>query len=404
MRILFLTQIIPYPPDAGPRVKTWHVLRYLVDRGHEVILASFVRPDEVAHVPVLEELCTAVYTVPIQRSRVKDVGYFLRSNLTGRPFLIERDDLPQMRQVVDDVLASEQIDVIHADQLTMTQFALGKRPFTIFDAHNATWTITKRIAENARWFLRPVLALETNRIKRYETKLVEEFSHTMVVIDQDKDALTEDVPANRKQAVGAKITSIPIAVDTEKLQPANRDPNSINIMTLGSLNYPPNADGIRWFLQEVFPLVQKQVPNITLTIIGKNPPSDFVQAAAEQPDHVDVTGYVVDLDPYMDAAVVMVVPVRAGSGMRVRLLEAFARGMPCVTTTIGLEGIHATHDKEVLIADDPESFAVETLRLLNDAQLRESLSENGRKLAVNEYDWQVALKRMDAVFDRAKDA
>src|SRR5574341_428010 len=125
MRILFLTQIIPYPPDSGPKVKTWHVLRYLAERGHEVILASFMRAEEEDYVPVLKKYCTEVYTIPIRRSRLKDAGYWLLSHLTGRPFLIERDDIQAMRHYVQEILASISIDVIHADQLTMTQFALA---------------------------------------------------------------------------------------------------------------------------------------------------------------------------------------------------------------------------------------------------------------------------------------
>ena len=133
MRILFLTQIIPYPPDAGPRVKTWHVLRYLVGRGHDVTLASFVRTEERPHIATLEKLGLDVHTVPINRSRVADMGYWLRSHLTGRPFLIERDDLKKMRQLVSHLLQAGDFDVIHADQLTMTQYALNvgegeKRP------------------------------------------------------------------------------------------------------------------------------------------------------------------------------------------------------------------------------------------------------------------------------------
>ena len=105
MRILFLTQIIPYPPNAGPRVKTWHVLRYLYERGHEVTLASFVRDEELPYVAKLDEVCTAVHTVPINRSRVADVRYWLQSHVSGRPFLIERDDLSGMRQLVQKLLA-----------------------------------------------------------------------------------------------------------------------------------------------------------------------------------------------------------------------------------------------------------------------------------------------------------
>jgi len=408
MRILFLTQIIPYPPNAGPRVKTWNLLRYLAEQDHDVSLVSFVRPEEEEFVPVLEQVCRAVYPVPIARSRVADVGYWLKSHVSGRPFLIERDDLPQMRQRVTHLLTTESFDVIHADQLTMTQFALnvktngdGKRPFTIFDAHNATWTIWQRMRENAPLFLKPVYRIEENRIKKYEGMLVNSFDHTLVVIDPDRDALLEGVERSRAADLSKRISSIPIAVDTKKLQPVARRPGSTNIMTMGSLHYPPNADGIRWFLQEVFPLIQRQMPYVTLTVIGKSPPIDFVQMANESNGAIEVTGFVDDLTPYMERAALMVVPVRAGSGMRVRLLEAFARAMPTVTTTIGLEGITATHDQEILVADTPQTFAAETIRLLQDQDLQKRLAENGRFLAENKYDWQVALRQMDKVYAKA---
>lgn len=406
MNILFLTQIIPYPPDAGPRVKTWHVLRYLADRGHQVTLASFVRPDEVQHVDALYDVCTAVHTVPIHRSRVRDVGYWLRSHFSGRPFLIERDDLAEMRQLVDQLVAENAFDVVHADQLTMTQFALdfdGGRPYTIFDAHNATWTISARLAENAPLFLKPVLQLETARIKRYEADLVANLDHTMVVIEPDERALLAGVANGRRQALAERISVIPIAVDTNELQPANRHPQSRNILTLGSLHYPPNADGIRWFVEEIFPQIRAQAPDVTLTIIGKNPPADFQRWAAQEPDVFNVTGYVEELTPYMEKAALMVVPVRAGSGMRVRLLEAFARAMPTVTTTIGLEGIEATSGQEVLVADTPTDFATATLDLLTDRELQTRLAHNGRQLAESKYDWRVVLQKMDAVYARAEE-
>lgn len=408
MKILFLTQIIPFPPNAGPRVKTWHVLNYLVERGHEVTLASFVREDEVEYVPVMQELLTAVHTIPIQRNRIDDIRYWLKSNVSGRPFLMERDDLKPMRQLVQKLLAEETFDVVHADQLTMTQFALdakvggGKRPFIIFDAHNATWSIWERMRENAPFFLKPIYKLEESRIKQYEAMLVQEFDHTMVVIDPDRDALLEGVEKGRWNTLRPRISSIPIAIDAEKLQPTVRKEGSCNIMTLGSLNYPPNADGIRWFMEQVFPLVRQQIPDVTLTVIGKNPPADFIDIANRYPGKINVTGYVDELTPYMEAAALMVVPVRAGSGMRVRLLEAFARAMPAVTTTIGLEGIHATHGKEILVADEVETFAQETIRLLQDSFLQQHLAENGRILAETTYDWRAVLKKMDAVYDLAQ--
>jgi glycosyltransferase involved in cell wall biosynthesis len=408
MNILFLTQIVPFPPDAGPKVKTYHVLRALIGQGHSVTLVSFVRPEEVQHLPALEKICKAVHAVPIHRSRLADVGYMLRSYLTNRPFLIERDDLQPMQALVDKLVREGEFHFIHADQLTMAQFAVrgatagtGKRPKVIFDAHNAVWTIVERMRENARWFLKPVLKIEARRVKRYEGELLKTVDHVLAVTDVDQACLEEALAFSNVKPIDriAPLSVIPIAVDTQQLQPIKRQPASKNIVTLGTLHYPPNADGIRWFFNEVFPLIQKRIPDATLTIIGKNPPQDFLDAAARYPGAIQVTGYVPELAPYLAQSALMVVPVRAGGGMRVRILEAFAYAMPVVTTTIGLEGIHAELDKEVVVKDSATDFANCVCELLENVTEQENLSTNGRKLAETKYDWQVVLSAMKPIYE-----
>lgn len=407
-KILFLTQIVPFPPDAGPKVKTYHVIRALVRQGHSVTLVSFVRPEEVQHVPALQEICEAVHTVPIQRSRVADVGYMIRSYLTGRPFLIERDDLPPMQDMVNRQVQENNFQFIHADQLTMVQFGLksaskfpNKKPKVIFDAHNAVWTIVERMKENAPWFLKPILSVEAKRVKKYEGELLQTVDHVLAVTDIDQSLLEDalyfsNVDQNDRVS---PITVIPIAVDTDKLQPVDRKEGSKNIVTLGTLHYPPNADGIRWFFNEVFPLIQKRVPDATLTIIGKNPPQDFIELAERNKESIKVTGYVEDLRPYLEESALMVVPVRAGGGMRVRILEAFSYAMPVVTTTIGLEGIEGTPDHDVLVADTLAEFAERTSELLEDISLQEKLAVNGRELAISKYDWQAVLSAMKSIYE-----
>ncbi len=408
MKILFLTQIVPFPPDAGPKVKTWHVLRSLVGQGHSVTLVSFVRPEEVQYIPVLQELCKAVHTVQIYRSRIADMGYMIRSYLTQRPFLIERDDLRPMQDLVNQLVRDGNFDYIHADQLTMVQFALrgtasasGRKPKVIMDAHNAVWTIVERMAENAHWFLKPVLNVEAKRVKRYEGELLKTVDHVLAVTEMDRLGLEEAMQCLNGSSNGhaAPITVVPIAVDTQQLLPVQRTLGLKNIVTLGTLHYPPNADGIRWFLNQVFPLIRQRIPEATLTIIGKNPPHDFLDAEAQHPNSIKVTGYVPDLAPYLEQSTVMVVPVRAGGGMRVRILEAFSYAMPVVTTTIGLEGIQATPEKDVLVADTTIDFANRVIELLEDPALQEKLSIHGRRLAETKYDWQVILSAMNPIYE-----
>lgn len=409
MNILFLTQIVPFPPDAGPKVKTYHVLRALIGQGHAVTLVSFVRPEEVQFIPTLEKICKAVHVVPIHRSRLADIGYMLRSYLTNRPFLVERDDLPAMQNMVNKLVRDGDFHFIHADQLTMVQFAVrgasafaNKKPKVIFDAHNAVWTIVERMQENARWFLKPVLGIEAIRVKRYEGELLKTVDHVLAVTDVDKVGLEEALNflKIRKEDRIAPLSVIPIAVDTRQLQPIKRQPASKNIVTLGTLHYPPNADGIRWFFNEVFPLIRKRIPEATLTIIGKNPPRDFLDEAARNPEAIKVTGYVPELAPYLSQSTLMAVPVRAGGGMRVRILEAFAYAMPVVTTTIGLEGINAEVGKDVLVADTAPDFANRVCELLENVPLQEKLAANGRKLAETKFDWQVVLSAMKPIYEQ----
>jgi glycosyltransferase involved in cell wall biosynthesis len=415
MRILFLTQIVPYPPDAGPKVKTWHVIRYLAGLGHEVILATFVRPEEKQHLAVLENQCHKVFAIPINRSRIEDAGYLFRSLFSGRPFLVERDDLEEMRILVDELLEKQDIDVIHADQLTMTQFALpkhnhyelddvgngqGTRPFRIFDAHNAVWTILERMSENLPWYLRPLANFEARKIKQFEGQIITEFDHTLAVTDIDRSALLSAADSgNNGKSLDENIVSVvPIAVDTSEIKPVQLLEKSKSIVTLGTLHYPPNADGIRWFFEQVYPQVRDENPNANLTIIGKNPPLDFIRFAEQNSEHVSVTGYVADLEPFLKDAAVLVIPVRAGGGMRVRILEGLAYGEAIVTTTIGLEGIDAESGKELIVADTPQDFADAVLDLLGNYELRNEIAKNGRSLVERNYDWQVVLQKIKDLY------
>jgi glycosyltransferase involved in cell wall biosynthesis len=337
-----------------------------------------------------------------------------------------------MRSLVGRLLSEQSIGAIHADQISMAQFALARpeldkvgsvlrpglgaarRPLLVFDAHNATWSIVERMLDTLpgkRAIFKPMLRMEARRVKSYEGLIVKHFDHTLAVTEIDRQALLEAMRAyeagNRVPSAPSRdpsITVIPIAVDTVQRLPIRRQAGSTNILTLGTLYYPPNADGIRWFARDVFPLVRQRVPAATLTIVGKNPPQDFVQMAEHDPESIRVTGYVPELEPYLEAAALVVVPVRAGSGMRVRILEMFAHAMPVVTTTIGLEGIEAQHGKEVLVSDTPNAFAGEVDRCLQDPSLQEQLAVQGRRLAEEKYDWKVALSKLENIYASSGEA
>jgi glycosyltransferase involved in cell wall biosynthesis len=394
MRILVLTQVVPNPQDSGPKVKTYNVLRYLAQR-HEIHLVSFVRSEtEAAYAHALGEYCRAgVTTVPIGRSGVRDVGYLARSLVTGRPFLIERDDVPAMRQALADLLARSPFDAVLADQLSMAQFAVGlPLAVRVLDEHNAVWTIVRRAARGEPWFRRLPAELEWRKLKAYEGQVCRQFDHVTVVSEDDRRDL--------ENASGGRFAStvVPIAVDTDALAFQPRTSEAQHVLSVATMFYPPNVEGILWFAEQGFPHVRSAVAGTRFLVVGSRPPRAVTDLGEETDRGLTVTGYVADLDPLLRQSAVLVVPVHSGSGMRVKILEAFARGIPIVSTSIGVEGIEAEDGVHLLVADEPGAFAEAVIRLLREPETGRRLAAAGRALVERRYDWRTALAGLDGIF------
>lgn len=393
MRVLLLTQVLPYPPDSGPKVKTYYVLKYLAAR-HQVTLVSFVRDtDKPEYIRHLEALCERVITVPITRSPVKDLLFLGKSVLSGQPWMMLRDERPEMRAALRELAETAHFDVVHADQLNMGQYALPfARSRKVLDLHNALWVLYKRLAETLPPSkpMKYILMRDWPLLRRYEGAMCRAFDAVLAVSQEDRQALIE---------AGARpdMAIIPIAVDTDEQAQIPRAPQSPHIVHIGTMYWPPNIAGITWFLDEIYPLVRQRVPDVRCTLIGARPPASITERAQSDPS-LTVTGYVEDPLPYLAQASMMVVPLQAGGGMRVKILNALSQGIPMVSTTVGCEGIAVTHGRDILIADTPADFAEATIRLLTDAELNQRITEQGRRTVVETYDYRQACRPLDAIY------
>jgi glycosyltransferase involved in cell wall biosynthesis len=397
MRILFLSQVLPYPLDAGPKTRSYFVLRHLV-RSHEVTLLTFVRdsdrPEGIAH---LTELCHAVHTVPMRRSPARDAKFLAQSLLTRQPFLIIRDQVPEMTDKVRQLVATGSFDAIHADQLWMAQYALVANsgpsgPKLVLDQHNAVHLIPKRLSEGEsnqakRWFL----AREAQVMTTYEVKTCKCFDHVVWVTEEDRRAVTAWSDAGKNEDPTPS-TVIPICTDPTLTRPVERTSDKQRITFLGGLHWPPNVQGVVWFATDVLPQVRAAMPNAVLTVIGKSPPREL------EGEGIEVTGYVTDLAPYLAETGVFIVPLHAGGGMRVKILDAWGWELPVVSTTIGAEGISTQNGNNILIADTAETFAEAVVRVLRDQTLAKRLGENGRQTILEAYDWRVIYSAWDEVY------
>ena len=403
MRILFLTQVLPYPLDAGPKLRAYYVLRHLAQR-HEITLVSFVRPTDTAtSVAHLRSFCHAVHTIQMPRSKLLDGAHLLRSLITGRSFIIERDWTTAMTSLLTSVVEQAgPFDAIHADQLWMAPYALWLKPKllpeaqTVLDQHNAVFMIPQRLASGeANPLKHKLLQMEARKLAHFEVQTCTQFDHVVWVTRDDLAVLQGQASQHNITLPNAGI--IPICGDAEdKPMLAARQP-ARRVTFLGGLHYPPNAQGISWFAEHVFGQVLAQAPDVCLTVIGKQPPPQLQKLGIPQ-QNLDVTGFVDDPTPYLEETAVFVVPLLAGGGMRVKILDAWMWGLPVVSTRVGAEGIELCDGQNIMLADEPQAFAQAVLHLLNHPQRAAQMGAAGRQWALAHYDWHTMYKKWDAIY------
>ncbi len=398
MRILVLTQVVVYPADAGPKVKTLQVLRHLAAH-HDVVYCTFVRSaKEAQDVEKLREICCRVSAIPIIRSRMNDVRFLIGSLATGDSFILRRDDSPTMRAMVRQLLHEEQIDVLHIDQLNMMRFVPPDWQGTvILDEHNAVWQVFERLSRGTRNPIsRWLLGREAHIIRGIEGAACCRAQTVLAVSEQDQQALREVAGES------ALIEIVPITVDAEHFQPIweARNPQPNRLLTIGTMFWLPNSEGVSWWLRQGYEHLRRLCPNVTYDVVGARPPHTL-QMLAGRHAGVHLHGYVADVTPFWTSAGALAVPLLSGGGVRVKILEAMAIGIPVISTTIGCEGLAVRNGEHLLVADNPEAFARACATVLRDKELALHLARNARQLILEQYDAKVALRALDSAYKLA---
>ena len=410
LKILFLTQVLPYPLVGGAKIRAYYILRHLAEH-HQVTLVSYVRDDdgqdEIRH---LRQFCHAVHTIPISRSHLKNGWSLLQSLVRGQPLIIVRDRLPEMETMLRGLVQMTPFDVIHADQTAMAQYALfardasdeEKRPRTLLDQHNALYLLVQRQARYERGRLKRLLwTRESRLLSQYEATLLREFDEVLTVTANDRQALLHLLDKQERMRREEHITVLPICVDPASQPLLPREETAPQIIHLGTMFWPPNIEGVLWFANEVLPRIVTAVPGATFVVAGKDPPhavKALTSSASPLSAHIQVTGFVADPAPLLAGSHVFVVPLLAGGGMRVKILDAWQWGLPVVSTTIGAEGILQQPDENILLADEPHPFADAVIRLLTNPDLANKLRRNGRSWVEQYYDWKTVYKNLDAIY------
>lgn len=381
-RLIFLTSRLPYPPCEGHQLRAWHLLKTLAAH-HDVTLLSFLRSDDdLAQADPLRDVLHGLETFPIpsEHSRVALGSALARGTLTRASFLSAKYTSPALRKRL--AALAREADLVHFDMLPLMAHAdcVPAGVPIVLDAHNVEHLLlAKRAQIEAQPLARAFLRGQVSRLRAFEQSACNRADAVLACSDADADTL-------RGLAPGADVHVIANGVDVHanRPTPALHAPTGTKLVFVGQMGWFPNRDGVQWFLREVFPRILAARPDAEFVLVGK---ADGFEAPAAVASQVRLAGFVPDLRPLVHDAAVYVVPLRAGSGTRLKVLEAMALGKAIVTTTIGSEGVALRHDHSALYADDAEAFAAATLALLDSPQRAASLGAAARACAEARYGW-----------------
>ena len=388
---------MPYPPNKGDKVRSYHLLRHLAAR-HQVYLGTFVDdPDDLQHLPVLRDLCADVCALPLQPRSAKLRS--LAGLLTGEALTLRYYRSAALQAWVSQTVATQQIAAAVVFSSSMAPFALAQPGLPMLadlvDVDSAKWT---EYADRHAWPMSWLYRREGARLLAYERSVVAQAQRSFLVTDKEVALFGRLAPESQGQVV-----AVGNGVDAEYFQPdaARSSPFATDEQALvftGAMDYWPNVDAVCWFVNEVLPLLHHRWPGLRLHIVGRSP-VPAVQALASAT--VCVTGTVPDVRPYLQHAAVVVAPLRLARGVQNKVLEAMAMARPVVAAATCVEAIDARPGQEIVAAGDAAEHAARIAELLTDRQRAVDIGRAGRACVLARYSWPARLADMDLELARA---
>ena len=397
MKILQVSSRLPYPLTDGGAIGIYNITKALAHAGHAVTLVTFPLESQALTEQALRDLSRFATVRLAPKPMPSRMRALLASTFRGA-YPIERRMMPEMFALLKDLLSTEHFDVVHADTSHVGRYALWLRDTyhlpVVLRMHNFETALYERYAAARKDPLRRAVAsLHARRLRREEAHFLSTVEAVAAISDEDVRAMQQLAPAGHYHV-------IPAGIDTEYFSPASLEqatlPDALleadgtlgeRILSLGSMEWDPNFEGVKHFLDTIFPMIREARPGVRFDIVGGSP-ERIRPFAAPFGGAVRVHGRVPDVRPYLRASRLLVVPLGVGGGMRVKILEFFATGKPVVSTPIGAEGNRGVSGTHLFIAETDKTFANGVIDLLSDPGLRGRIGGNARALAVSEYSWE----------------
>jgi glycosyltransferase involved in cell wall biosynthesis len=381
--------------DQGGKIRTGNILRNMKGGKFDIDLVSPAPPDANRYQADIAQACDRFESWPeTPPSRIKRA-----LSLAGSlPVAVASDVSAAGTAVVAQALARKPdvvvVDFPHADVLTPRTLPCPSVMFT----HNVEAEIFERHAIQTKGLMQRIWRMQTRKMDRFEGNVLRRYDSVIAVSDRDRNVL-----AKRYSLSSLEVIDTGVDLDFFARQPAGPppDPKGGKLIFTATMSWPANVDGIHFLLDQVFPTLLAARPNLSATIVGRNPPVSLSDKIAAKKLPVTLTGFVDDIRPYVADADVYVIPLLVGSGTRIKAFEAMAMARPVVSTTIGVEGLDVIDQQHFLRADDGPAFAAAILRLLDDTTLSANLAANARALIEKRFSWSRVAEQFEAICLRA---
>jgi sugar transferase (PEP-CTERM/EpsH1 system associated) len=387
MRLLWLKTELLHPVDKGGKIRTYQMLKH-INRVHEVTYLTLASNYEESEAfDRASEYCDRLIPVAWSEPRkfssrfYKDLALNLGSDL---PYAIQKYRSTAMKRAIARECGAREYDVVVCDFLTPAiNYVHGPaRPAVLFQ-HNVESNIWRRHYETqANPVKKAFFYKQWQKMYRYERDACRAFNAVIAVSRADRDQMRDEFGLN-------EVYDVPTGVDTQYFRPLGSRPEPYKLVFTGSMDWMPNEDAIIYFTEKILPQLTRQMPEVTLTVVGRSP-SRRLKAIAESNRQITITGRVDDVRPFIDSASAYIVPMRIGGGTRLKIYEAMAMGKPVISTTVGAEGLPLDDSKELLIADEPEDFARAVVGLLSDTRLANRIGEQARTTVCAKFGWECA--------------
>jgi len=402
MHLLVLTPQFPYPPHQGTTLRNYNLLKGLAER-HVIDLFSLLTPgDRPERGPVRElvrHLVTAEQPQRTMGRRLRDLVTSLKPDMALR--LWDESAFAALHTHV----AAHPPEIIQVEGIEMAPYLLALKaagaplPRVIYDAHNAETLLQRRayqadLRRPSRWLAAAYSAVQTAKLARYERRLLNAIDGVAAVSVADEAVL-------QRMAPGIRTTVVTNGVDLEAYNPDGLYANlfqhaGANLVFTGKMDFRPNVDGVLWFANQVLPLLRGTELNPHFWIVGRNP-HKRLDALRNRLD-VTVTGAVPDIQPYIAHTDLYVVPLLAGGGTRLKILEAMAMARPIVSTRLGADGFPVSDGEELALADSAEDFAARCAALLRNPLGASEMGERGRAFVEAHYSWERIIPKMEQIY------